>query len=95
MLLDTEDDRVSADVTAQLEGSNPDLVVEDWRWGAGLIADLATNLRTVINAVIGVIAVVMMVSGLRRMCWSDRPVRAVVSARACAVVIVLPSLSYG
>lgn len=61
LLLDTEDDRVSADVTAQLGASNPNYVVEDWRWGAGVIADLATNIRTVINAVIGVIAVVILI----------------------------------
>lgn len=61
LLLDTTDDRASADVTAQLTGSNPDLVVEDWRWGAGVIADLAANLRTVINAVIGVIAIVILI----------------------------------
>ena len=61
LLLDTEDDRASADVAAQLGASNPDLVVEDWRWGAGVIADLATNIRTVINAVIGVIAVVILI----------------------------------
>ena len=61
LLLDTADDRASAEVTAQLTSSNPDLVVEDWRWGAGVIADLAANLRTVINAVIGVIAIVILI----------------------------------
>lgn len=60
LLLYTEDDQASAEVAAQLRASNPDLVVEDWRWGAGVIADLAANIRTVINAVIGVIAVVIL-----------------------------------
>lgn len=60
LLLDTESDRASAEVAAQLEATHPALVVETWRWGAGVIADLAFNIRTVINAVIGVIAVVVL-----------------------------------
>lgn len=61
LLLDTEDDRASAQVAAQLGGGDSDLIVEDWRWGAGVIADLAYNLRTIINLVIGVIAIVILI----------------------------------
>ncbi|CAA9582902.1 MAG: hypothetical protein AVDCRST_MAG86-3089 [uncultured Truepera sp.] len=46
-------------VTAGLGTLNgTDLVVEDWRWGAGIVADLAFTLRTILNAVILVIAIV-------------------------------------
>ncbi len=60
LLLDATDDRASAAVTAQLGADRPDVVVETWRWGAGVIADLASNIRTVINLVILIIAIVVL-----------------------------------
>ena len=37
------------------------IVVEDWRWGAGFIADLALGVRTILNAVIAVTAIVALI----------------------------------
>ncbi len=38
-----------------------DLVVEDWRWGAGFIANLAFSIRDILNIVIFVIAIVAVI----------------------------------
>ena len=37
------------------------IVVEGWRWGAGFIADLALGVRTILNAVIAVTAIVALI----------------------------------
>ena len=50
-----------------------------------LIAPPSTKTNSNISA-IGVTAVVMMVSGLRTMWRSERPVRAPVSLRTCVVI---------
>ncbi len=61
LLVDLRDASPDA-VTAGLSTLNgTDLVVEDWRWGAGIVADLAFTLRTILNVVILVIAVVAVV----------------------------------
>jgi putative ABC transport system permease protein len=48
----------------QLEASDltgHGVVVEDWRWGAGFIADLAVGVQTILNAVIVIIAIVALI----------------------------------
>lgn len=50
------------EITAGLSTLNgTELVVENWRWGAGLVAELAFTLRTILNVVILVIAVVAVI----------------------------------
>ncbi len=64
LLLDLTDTGAARAVTEGVEalsGDSGDVVVETWRWGAGLIADLAFNIRAVLNLVIFVIAVVIVI----------------------------------
>lgn len=61
LLLDLDDASAAGAVTEGLDALPGDAVVETWRWGAGVIADLAFNLRAVLNLVIFVIAVVIVI----------------------------------
>lgn len=60
LLLDTDGNTANlTDELSALEGSS--LVVENWRWGAGFIAELAFSIRNILNIIIGVIAVVAII----------------------------------
>ena len=61
LLLELTEAGAAGTVTGGLEALPGDAVVETWRWGAGVIADLAFNLRAVLNLVIFVIAVVVVI----------------------------------
>ena len=52
----------TASLVNQLEGlASAELVVEDWRWGAGFIAELAFSIQTILNIIIAVIAIVAVI----------------------------------
>jgi len=60
LLLDTKGN--TAGLTSELESlEGSSLVIENWRWGAGFIADLAYNIRNILNIIIGVIAIVAVI----------------------------------
>ena len=59
LLLDTNE--AAADVAATLAGSSESIAVENWRWGASFIADLAFGIRTALNVVIAVIMIVAVI----------------------------------
>lgn len=65
LLLDVADgaERTVAAALGARDGGGDDagVVVEDWRWAAGFIADIATSIRTVVNLVILVIAIVVVI----------------------------------
>ena len=64
VLVDVAEDASATQVGEQVlsaPGIGANLVVEDWRWGAGLVAELAFGIRTALNAVILVISVVAVI----------------------------------
>lgn len=63
LLLDVADGASLTTVSQQLEDApgGETLVVENWRWGAGVVAELAFSIRTVLNIIIAVIAVVAVI----------------------------------
>ena len=63
LLLDVADGASPTTVGQQLEDApiGKTLVVENWRWGAGFVAELAFGIRNILNIVIAVIAVVAVI----------------------------------
>ena len=63
LLLDVADGASLTTVGQQLEDApiGKTLVVENWRWGAGFVAELAFGIRNILNIVIAVIAVVAVI----------------------------------
>jgi putative ABC transport system permease protein len=64
VLVDAGDGVAPTALARQLDASglaDQGIVVEDWRWGAGFIADLALGVRTILNAVIAVTAIVALI----------------------------------
>lgn len=66
LLLGVADGASLTTVGQQLEDApgSETLVVENWRWGAGIVAELAFGLRTVLNIVIAVVAVIIIMNTL-------------------------------
>ena len=62
LLLDTDGQQNKASITEGITTlENTELVVENWRWGAGFIAELAYSIQTVLNIVILIIAIVAVI----------------------------------
>jgi putative ABC transport system permease protein len=65
LLIDTASEQEAAVVKAELEGlfaaNDRNLVVDDWRWGAGMSAEIAFSLQFVLNIVILIISVVAII----------------------------------
>lgn len=60
LLLDLkEETKLNIAELTNLEGT--ELVLEDWRWAAGFIADLAFSIRNILNIIIVVIAIVAII----------------------------------
>ena len=61
LLLDTAGQNKAAITEGLTTLEAAELVVEDWRWGAGFIAELAFGIRNILNIIILVIAVVAVI----------------------------------
>ena len=63
LLLDVADGASLTTVSQQLANApgSETLVVENWRWGAGFVAELAFGMRTILNIIVALIAVVAVI----------------------------------
>jgi putative ABC transport system permease protein len=61
LLIATTETKHIRTVSQNLSSSHQNIVLEDWRWGAGVIAELAYGMQVVLNVIILVIAVVAVI----------------------------------